>query len=412
MAGLIINIDEALKQRSTYNVLREPLHEMMKKSVEAFEKDNPIDKIFARNSIGTFQETYVSSIGFAHAFAETSDYSVGPIFNTAEGFSATYRTRTFQGGFIITRQTLEDGQYGKAKDDASQFTKRWLGDKVEYAMAAIQSGFGETVKWGSAANGGVSKLRLQSADTVDGELDSQKNPLFTNKHTLVKRDDVEYDLTTAKTTLETVTDLQSNKFYVDINLAGSDAGKIAKLADAINQVITYMENLHDDNNKIAGLQGAKTIVSANDARIKASLKTALSAEMFMQGESKFDNPAYDRATSDYTPYLNVLPAFANGRGILIIDKAYNSENHGLEVTERVPFTLDVFDHREAPQGVKYEGRERMDINVASWRGIAYLYIGTPAGASGKWDDVSTFTKVTPGETIVKPVTVVNAEDFA
>ena len=87
--GIIINIDEALKQRSRYNVLREPLNDLLKDRQEEWEKKNPIDLLFQRGTIDTFQETYTSNIGFDHAFAETGDYAVSPIFNTAEGFSAT-----------------------------------------------------------------------------------------------------------------------------------------------------------------------------------------------------------------------------------------------------------------------------------------------------------------------------------
>ena len=95
--GMIINIDKALELRTDYNVLREPLNDMLKAQQEAWEKKNPIDLLFVRNSIDRFQQTFTSSIGFDRAFKETSDYNIGPIFNTAEGFSATYRTRTFQG---------------------------------------------------------------------------------------------------------------------------------------------------------------------------------------------------------------------------------------------------------------------------------------------------------------------------
>ena len=142
--GMIINIDEALKQHSRYNVLREPLNAMMTEMQEAWEKKNPIDLLFKRGTLSSFQETYTSNIGFARAFTETSDYAVGPIFNTAEGFSATYRSRTFQGGFIITQQTLEDGKAGQVKEDASAFLKRWHADIVEYAMTAIEGGFAGT----------------------------------------------------------------------------------------------------------------------------------------------------------------------------------------------------------------------------------------------------------------------------
>jgi hypothetical protein len=402
--GMIINIDEALKLRSEYNILREPLNEMLRRNQEAWEQQNPIDFLYVRNSIGTFQETYTSSIGFAHAFAETGDYMVGPIFNTAEGFSATYRTRTFQGSFIITQQTLEDRQMGRAKDDANSFIKRWHGDTVEYAMAAMSSGFGEEVVWGTEANGGKSKLKLSSADTVDGTLDGVKNPLFTNKHTIVKRDDSKYTFT-AKTATDTVTDCQSNKYYVDIDIKGDDSAKIVKLAEAINEVITAMENYKDDNGKYAPLLGEKRIVCANDPYIKAALKTALGQDMFCIGESKFNNPSYERVGGvDTTPYLLAIPQCAAGKGFFIVDKAYNAENHGPEFTERIVLTLDVIEQKR-PKGIIYDGRQRFDINVASWRGIAYVYLGTPAGSSGKWDDVNTFTKITPSEAIVKPVSV-------
>lgn len=393
--GVIINIDQALKQRSDYNILREPLNEMIKNKQEEWEKNNPIDMIYNRSSMTTFQETYTSSIGFRHALAETGDYSIGPIFNTAEGFAATYRTRIFQGSFIITQQVLEDRAYGNARDDAAQFIRRWNGDIVEYAMAAISSGFGKEVVWGDIADH-KSKLKLNSADTVDGTIDGVKNPLFYNKHTIVKRDEM--------TATDISNNYQSNKYYVDIDINGDDPARIAKLADAINQVITNMENYKDDNGKYAGVSGAKSIVTANDAHLKAAINTALTMDMFKQGESLFPNPAKDRASYQQTPYLNQILQFG-AKGILILDKSYNAENHGLEFTERVPLTLDVIEQKR-PAGIVYDARQRFDINVATWRGAAYLYLGTPAGSSGDWDDVNTFTKITPSETIVKPVSVV------
>lgn len=395
--GVIINIDEALKLRTDYNVLREPLNEMIKNRQEAWEKSNPLDMIYTRSSIDRFQMTYTSSIGFSKAFVETNDYAVGPIFNTAEGFAATYRTRTFQGSFIITQQTLEDRELGRAKDDANAFIKRWNGDIVEYGMAALSGGFGEEVYWGGDDKDGKSRLKLTSADTTDGEIDGVKNPLFFNKHTIVKRQGM--------SAAEIQAAYQSNKYYADLDITGNDPARIAKLADVINQVITNMENLKDDNNKYAGVLGAKTIACANDPHLKAALATALDMDMFKMGESLYKNPAYQAATVQFTPYLNDIPQFKNGLGFLIIDKSYNAENHGLELTERIALTLNVIEQKR-PMGIIYDGRQRFDINVATWRGISYVYLGTPAGATGKWNDVNTFTKLTTLETIVKPVQVV------
>ena len=286
--GMIINIDQALKNRSEFNILGEPLHQMLRDRQEAWEKQNPIDLLFNRGTISTFQETYSSSIGFKHAFAETGDYSVGPLFNTAEGFSATYTTRTFQGGFIITQQAIEDRQLGKVKDEATAFVKRWHGDIVEYCMKSIEGAFGNETRWGSAANGGVSRIKLNSADTVSGDItDPNKNPLFSKQHTIVKRDDM--------TAEDVAAAYQSNMFYADLNLIGSDAARLTKLADIINQVITRMENYKDDNGKIAGLFGQKTIVTANDPQLKAAIETVLAMDRFKQGETPAVNPAYKSA---------------------------------------------------------------------------------------------------------------------
>ena len=411
--GMIINIAEALENSADYNVLREPINDMLKRKQEAWERQNPIDFLFKRGTIDKFQETYTSSIGFQHAFAETGDYAVAPIFNTHEGFSKVYTTRTFQGGFIITQQVLEDQAYNTVKNTANQFITRWHGDQVEYAMAAIGSGFGKVVTFGDESNGGESQLMMTSADTADGTLmNATKNPLFTNNHTIVKRKGMSaQQLFDAK---------QSNSFYVDggIDLSGDDPGKIAKLADIINQVITIMENYKDDNDKYAGVIGAKRIVAPNDARLKAMLESALSMDMFKETGP---NPAFKAAELDTTPYLRDIPAVfdkTNGKGVgfFIVDKAYNAENQGPEFTQRIALTMNV-DEKKNPYGISYDARERFDINVASWRGIAYVYIGTTApdvstpsvsntGAVSTVTGFAAMTKLTPIATIVKPVTVV------
>lgn len=414
---MIINIAEVLKNRTDYNVLREPINDMLKNKQEAWEKQNPIDLLFKRGAINKFQETYTSSIGFAHAFAETNDYAIAPIFNTNEGFSKVYSTRTFQGGFLITQQVLEDQAYGTVKNTANQFMTRWHGDQVEYAMKAISSGFGKVVKFGDATLG-ESNIILTSADTADGDtMNMTKNPLFTNNHTIVKRKGM--------TSQQLFDAKQSNSFCIKegtnygIDLSGNDPGKIAKLADVINQVITLMENYKDDNDKYAGVIGAKRIVAPNDARLKGMLNAALDMDM-LQGLGP--NPAYQRATLETTPYLKDISCCfdkATGKavGFFIVDPSYNAENQGPEFTERVALTLNV-DERKNPYGISYDARQRFDINVASWRGIVYVYIGSTAPTFNSTSSVSNagavttvtgwsaMTELTPIATIVKPVSVV------
>ena len=398
--GMIINIDEALKQHSRYNVLREPLNQMMQDMQEAWERQNPIDLLFKRGTLDSFQATYSSNIGFARAFTETSDYAVGPIFNTAEGFSATYRSRTFQGGFIITQQTLEDGNAGQVKDDASAFMKRWHGDIVEYAMTALGGGFEDTTANSTlgvfeGGDGKKTKIKLHSADTTDGYIDTPtKNYLFSKNHKTVKREDGTGGIS------------QSNMFRTSepIVLGGDDPGQIAKLADFINQVITKMENVRDDNGKRAGVLGQKTIVAGNNARLRASLENALGMNE-LQG---IINPAYKRATLETTPYLEDIAPTANGVGFFIVDKEYNNANHGLEFTERIPLTMDVIETKR-PKGITHDARQRFDVNVATWRGITYCYIGTTSPTATDWNYGDKFEAINVVATIVKPVMVTNAD---
>ena len=400
--GMIINIDEALKLRTDYNVLKEPLNKMLADQQEAWERQNPIDLLFARNTISSFQETFTSSIGFDRAFTETADYSIGPIFNTAEGFSATYRTRTFQGSFIISQQAMEDRMYGKIKDDANAFVRRWHGDIVEYALKNLEGGFGapgataEKTDW-IGGDGVPSHLQMNSADTISGDItDPVKCSLFNKEHKTVKRG-VEEPLSQGNMFSTSATDTSAIKFD------GSDPLYIAKLADVINQVIVKMENYRDDNGKRAGVLGAKTIVAPNDPHLKAAISAALS----MPEMNGLPNMAYQRATLETTPYLNDIGPCADGAGFFIVDKAYNAANHGPELTERVAFTLDVTETKR-PNGIVYDGRQRFDINCASWRGIAYVRVKDTVAASPKaYAKKENFEVITP-LAVAKPVSVVGA----
>lgn len=398
--GMIINIDEALKLRTDYNVLKEPLNKMLADQQEAWERQNPIDLLFTRNTISSFQETFTSSIGFDHAFAETSDYAVGPIFNTAEGFAATYRTRTFQGSFIISQQAMEDRMYGKIKDDANAFVRRWHGDIVEYALKNLEGGFGApgasatATTWTGDPKEVPSKLQMNSADTADGDITNPiKVSLFNKEHTTVKRG--------AGSVIK-----QANMFKTgttdtsEIKFDGSDPLYIAKLADVINQVIVKMENYRDDNGKRAGVLGAKTIVAPNDPHLKAAISAALS----MPEMNGLPNMAYQRATLDTTPYLNDIGPCADGAGFFIVDKAYNAANHGPEFTERVAFTLDVTETKR-PNGIVYDGRQRFDINCASWRGIAYVRVKNTDSSGAAYATKANFEVITP-LAVAKPVSVV------
>ena len=127
--------------------------------------------------------------------------------------------------------------------------------------------------------------------------------------------------------------------------------------------------------------------------------------------SKYINQLTDCEIENfYTDSLNDLPMMLMAIKAYIVKgqriKEYNAENQGLEFTERVALTVNVQENKN-PYGISYDARQRFDINVASWRGIAYIYIGTPSANGSDWNHADKFTALNLTQAAVKPVTVVN-----
>jgi hypothetical protein len=399
--GMIIGMNEGLKLRKDWDLLRElssGLNPMLLRMQEAWERDNPITKIFASGTLGGYQETFISGGGFGRVMHENGESGVARIHNPKGGFSKTYTSREFFDGFQISRRLIEDGSKSGIKQTAEEFQRAWNGDKVDYHIKALEGGFGSAVYYGDEEDGG-SRLKLESADTVDGDpFNPVKNPLFTNAHKTVK-----WKGSTPIT--------QSNFFgvgdlsMVGLELGGDDPAQLAKLAYLLSYIFTHMETLYNDNGKRAGVIGKKTVV----APVKPMLRAALSTLMKEQSFKGYGlNPVYDAFEVYETPYLNDNLAFSTSNanpqanGILILDSAWNKANKGIESTQRKALEVDVFEDPYT-KDIRYQYRERFDINVAHWQGVAYLNL--QEGGSDPWNNASNLTLIKPVSTIVKPVSI-------
>lgn len=403
----IINIDEALKLPQTFHILMEAMDELYAKRQEEFQKSNPLKEIYQMVHLDKFQKSFGSSTGFKQAFEQTVDYAAYPGFSSGDGFRATISYKAFNGKVVITWQTILEADWSSIKEEVSNFQIAWQRQVVEFGMFALTGMFGKKVY------DKVSKtyIKINSADTTDGDpMTETKNPVFTNKHNIVKAEGM---------TNEEFTSLQqSNKFYIDgIKLDGSDPLAYAKLANGLNQIKTIMAKYYDDNGKRAGVNGRKKIVATEDAQLMTALESIMAADNFSDATGKSTlNTVKNGFDRYYTPYLEgnfeqAIPQFATGadgiaKGILILDQEYNKANHGPMMVERVPFSVKAV-KTEEPEGIKYLGKQGFDFFCPSWRGIAYVYIGTPtANGDGEWNDIQTFTKITP-IAFATPVQVVN-----
>lgn len=388
------NIDEALKLPQTFNVLMNAMDELYAKRQEEFQKSNPLTEIYQTVSLNQFQKSFGSSTGFKQAFEQTVDYAAYPGFSSGDGFRATISYKPFNGKVVFTWQTLLEADYSGIKDTLDNYQIAWQRQVVEFGMYALTAFFGKKIY------DKVSKtyLKINSADTTDGDpMTETKNPVFTNAHTIVKSEGMSAEEFNAMK--------QSNKFYINVKLDGSDPLAYAKLANGLHQIKTIMAKYFDDNGKRAGVNGRKKIVATEDAQLMTAIESIMAADDFSYAVGKPTlNTVKNGFDRYYTPYLDgnidqPIPQFATGadgiaKGLLILDPAYNKANHGPMMVERVGFSMKAVKTDE-PEGIKYLAKQAFDFFCPTWRGIAYVYIGLPNGQSGEWDDKSTFTEIKP-----------------
>ena len=407
------NIDKALSLPQIFNVMHNALDELYAKRNEEFQKDNPLKKIYKMVPLNQFQKTFGSSIGFKQAFEQTVDYASYPGFTNGNGFKATIGYKPFNGKVVFTWQTILEGDTAGMSETLSEYQIAWQRQLVEYGMFALTGFFGGKIY------DKVSKthMKIQSADTTDGDpMGDTHNPVFCKEHTIVRTDDMDQDtFDKAK---------QSNKYYIDVTLDGTDPLAYAKVADGLNQIRVRMNKLKDDNNQYAGLRGRKLLVATEDARLNGVLDSVLAADDFSAtvGEPTL-NLAKGKFDTYYTPYLEgnpdqEIPMFATeeredgkgyAHGILMLDPEYNNANKGPMMVERLGFSMKAVKTDE-PEGIKYLGKQAFDFFCPTWRGIAYIHIGVPTGTKGskKWNDPDTFTPIIP-MAFGKPVTIVNEQ---
>lgn len=406
------NIDKALELPQTFNVLHNALDELYAKRQEEFQKSNPLKQIYKTVPLDRFQKSFGSSIGFKQAFERTVDYAAYPGFSSNDGFRTTVSYKPFNGKVVFTWQTLLEVDYSSIRDTLVNYQIAWQRQLVEFGMFALTAMFGKKVY------DKVSKtyLKIDSADTTDGDpMTETKNPVFTNKHTIVKTEDMSED------TFEGFK--QSNKYFIDVNLDGSDPLAYAKIANGLYQIKTAMSKLFDDNGQRAGVSGRKKLVATEDAQLNAALNSILAADSFccepnMHANSEtMLNQVKNAFDTYYTPYLDgtpdqPIPQFATGtdgiaHGILMLDPEYNNANKGPMMVERLGFSMKAVKTDE-PEGIKYLAKQAFDFFCPTWRGVAYIYIGPKAnlnGSSGDWNELSSFTEVKP-VVFTKAVTVV------
>ena len=202
MAGRIITVDLAIDQSSIYKVIDMPTSQLLVNTVEEFEKENPLYHLYNFKNLGQLQETYTSSVGSDRIKKQTAEMAVAEIGRGGqEGFSGTKTYRMYSGSYQITKRAVleatQSGNFNAIAYNTADRTKTWLRNNVEDGVRAILGAFGTAVKGDDGT-----PYRFITTDTVDGRsgqyaINSTRNNLFSTKHTLVRKSEMDNAVATA-----------------------------------------------------------------------------------------------------------------------------------------------------------------------------------------------------------------------
>lgn len=384
MSGIIYNIEEAV-QNSYFNVLQEPVKFILDNEVEAFEKSSIIPKVFVMKTTDRYREEFRSTTAM-DGFKPTEDMEPAGLVDFEEGYSKQYVFQTWTAAFIISKQTIEDKQMGDVSPKALGFIKSYGRTREQYATRMFGAALGheyEPFRINAKSGKGM--------DTVNGELDGDKQQYFHNAHKTVKLRGESAPRAT-----------QSNKFHTTgLDFTGADAEIGEKIMDVIGQVKSIMNKYVDDKGNIVPCNPTK-ILMAEDYRLHDILVRAIKSSYGITNDT---NNAFQPFEIIVSPYLSAVPGFEDAdHAIVLIDPDRNREGMGAVWFDRKPLEIDSYIDKKSKANV-WDGRARFGAGFGDFRAMAYINL---AG-----HDTNNSTDLTAKTLVngVKNVKVVNAAEI-
>lgn len=379
MAGIIFNIEEAL-QNSAFNVLQEPIKMILENETEAFEKESIINKVFVKKTTDKYMEEYRSTTAM-DGFKPTEDMEPAGLSDFEEGYGKQFIFQTWTNAFVVSKQVIEDNQLMSIEPKAFGFIKSYGRTREIYAVNIIGAGLGKTnaaYKIGAKAGLGM--------DTVDGTVDGTKQQYFHNAHKPVGYGAEGRNFT------------QSNKFYANVALDGSDPEVEEKVLDVLGQVASRMKKYKDDKGNIVPVDPTIILVP-EDYRLIDILERGLKSKYGSRMGANGVNTMYGKYEIVVSPYLSAVDGFEDtDHAMILIDPQRNREGLGLVWFDRVPLQVSSYIDNKTKANI-WDGRARFGAGFGDFRAMSYITLGN--------DETANATEITPLATSVKPVKVVN-----
>ena len=384
--GIIFNIEESVRN-SGFNVLQEPIKMILDKQTEAYEKESIIDKFFVKKTTDRYMEEY-RSLTSMDGFKPTEDMEVAPISDFEESYFQQFTFQTWTNSFVISKQTMEDGNMNNINGGALNFIKSHGRTRELYAVRVIGAALGnEYPEYKITAKTG------KGMDTVSGEIDGEKQVYFHKTHKTVKLRD-------GRPQIE-----QANKFSI-ANL-DMTSGKVAdleeKVLDVLGQVEAKMAVYKDDKGNITPVE-VDTIFVGKNYRLVDVLKRGLQSRYGAAMGGNGVNTQYGKYTIVECPYLSDIDGFKDAdNGLILASSSRNQEGLGAVWFDRKPLEVRSYKDDKTEANV-WAGRARWGAGFGDFRAMSYVSFPAAGATAAATRDAD--TTIVPTSTGVRAVKVV------
>lgn len=444
--AIIFNISEAIKS-SEFNVLGLSIPMLLENQVEEFEKGSKISKLFVNKTLTGYSQSFHTSVSHG-GFRPSEDMEIAKLHDWEDSYGKTFTAQTWKDSFAISQEAREDAKDLEIEGKVRDFSTNYARTREQYCAATAAGALA-----GSYTYGGK-KFSAKAIDSVDAEIDGQKQLYFHKHHfTSVKvadaADFVEmngYAPWTVSSEEATATGLlpgdvyatrpQSNKFlivggdgtkgsakglnFLKVNPTQGDTAANMAIYDQIRFLLDKIREIghqhRDYDGKLVPLEYSRIIMPSN-AKLRKAIVAALGASLT---EGPFEGPMKgDQYELVEWAYLNGLPGFgANEFGMIIVDPSRNERELGFTLWDRVPLTVKSY-LTDGNDTMVWYGRARFKADTCDPYSAVYVALGdlenlSPQAYSGtatkKFDaskgtseSNATFIDVTDFETYDSPI---------
>ena len=323
MAGIIFSEGSGLND-SLFGKSQEPIKHVITCGMEEFERESQLEKVYNMDTSDRYAEKYTSETSLAD-FQNVGENGAVPVSGFQEGYSKVIEALTWKNGFSVSKEMLEDAQYGKVKSKAQNFVQSYNRTREKFGAAMLAGGIGKKVMFAGKA---------YDTTSADGAA------LFSAEHT-------------------SITDgygKQSNIF------TATNGFSVA----AMDRVEEAMQSVCDDDGNLLSVM-PDTIIIPNNALIKRAVIAAC--------DSEYDPESDKNAVNFQCGLWNIivwkyLPKTLGGEPyFMMMDRKFCKNNYGLPWVDRVKLTVDSFvDHNTDANS--WSGRARFGVGFNNWRGVA------------------------------------------